>query len=206
MAAPSWMLGWWRCPLSQQALKHPAVERRLECHCNSHGHRRVLTLSFPRCHAGWTLGVHMPHVQILVNRSCWNSSAVRKMKLRDRFVSVILLYYTLLYWNSAVNKHSPISFIGIFICNVRQNAIFKWLHLLRSKSYANLPGAVWPLTLIESSETCRFYSWSNFGQPDTPGKLHHCSCLVHWTPKVFPLFLSCFFRSWHDVLIFQIYA
>ncbi len=73
-------------------------------------------------------------------------------------------------------------------------------------------------------------SWSNFGRPATPGKVHHCSKFLHlwilaltmvrWSPKAlemalypFPdwyilnyfvshLFLN-FFRSQHDVLLFK---
>lgn len=48
MLVPLWMSLWWWRPLSQQALKHPAVERRagIECHCSSRGHQ---SLPGPSC-------------------------------------------------------------------------------------------------------------------------------------------------------------
>ncbi len=96
----------------------------------------------------------------------------------------------------------------------------------------------WTLTLTEASEACSsgfFYesslrSWSNFGRPASPGKVHHCSKfspfmdngsvhgsldsqsfrngsvaffrLVHINYFVSHLFLN-FFRSRHDVLLFK---
>ncbi len=55
------------------------------------------------------------------------------------------------------------------------------------------------------------HSWSNFGRPATPGKVHHCSKfsgfitlsrLIHVNCFVSHLFLN-FFRSRHDVLLFK---
>lgn len=76
VSLPSWgPRSWWR-PSRQQAVKHPAVERRpgLECHRSSHGHRRLSLL--PSQEGTMTVMAgrersHASHANICVNTRRW---------------------------------------------------------------------------------------------------------------------------------------
>ncbi len=212
--------------------------------CRIHG-----SINYEKSYRSWSCKAASDHHTTTTMFECWCSFYEMLCWFYARFNGTHTFQNVkLLFHRSTEYLHKSLGDNQyIFVANVRR----AFLYFLVSNGFwlGNLPWIPflpslflivesWTLTLTEASEACSsgfFYesslrSWSNFGRPASPGKVHHCSKfspfmdngsvhgsldsqsfrngsvalfrLIHINYFVSHLFLN-FFRSRHDVLLFK---